>query len=78
MFVRALLLIPCFIVSSIALYAPPKGAITVGGSRGQYANLSAALADNSSLVSHFREVSEHWPEINHTETGLLHLPGDLH
>ncbi|KAI0721385.1 pectin lyase fold/virulence factor [Cerioporus squamosus] len=44
------LLTSCFVLGALALHAPPRGAITVGGSKGQYANLSAALADNSSLV----------------------------
>ncbi|TFK92788.1 carbohydrate esterase family 8 protein [Polyporus arcularius HHB13444] len=44
------LLVSCFVVGAAALHAPPKGAITVGGSKGQYANLSEALADNSSLI----------------------------
>ncbi|RDX50468.1 pectin lyase-like protein [Lentinus brumalis] len=44
------LLVSCFVVGAAALHAPPKGAIIVGGSKGQYANLSEALADNSSLI----------------------------
>ncbi|RPD64826.1 pectin lyase-like protein [Lentinus tigrinus ALCF2SS1-6] len=50
MFARLQVLIFCFVVGSVALHAPPKGAITVGGSKGQYANLSAALVDDSSLI----------------------------
>ncbi|KAI0715341.1 pectin lyase fold/virulence factor [Earliella scabrosa] len=45
---RSLLFLICSAGLSLALRAPPPGAITVGP-KGQYANLSAALADTSSL-----------------------------